>query len=219
MVSLRRAYCVVADSPPEAFVAQAKAKPTPCEFADSKIWNVYQGKADAILCLRPADKKGLEIPLMHKAFCDFIRDFHEPCLDAQTAKYLTLANDLCQVMPSAFPSELARRNAFEDIFVSLDKDLVSHVELPLPATVSALNVNESGAGPDVAKMIQYAGRSVVLMLEEFKNDEGDAYMQICRAYEVLCAGPMGERLVKFGNPVFLLCILGMYQMVIPNNTF
>ena len=36
-------------------------------------------------------------------------------------------------------------------------------------------------------------------------------MQICRSYEVLCGDPKFEHLVRFGNPMFLLCVLGMCQ--------
>jgi len=180
---------------------------------------VYQEKANAILCLRPAHQNGWPIPLMHKAFCDFTRHFHEPCLDGDTADYLIMAGHLCRTMPSAFDSEAARRNAFELIFCSLDKGLTQHLEYPLSANVSVSQVKESGARPDVAKTISYEGGSLVLMLEEFKNEEGDAYMQLCRAYEVFCGDPKVERLVTFGNPVFLLCVLGMFQAFIPNHTF
>lgn len=205
MVSVRRVYCVVADSPSEALVAQARVKPPPCEFADSNIWGVYQEKANPILCLRPAAKRGLPIPLMHKAFCDFARDFRQPCLDEQTEEYLAVANKLCQEMPSAFKTELARRKAFEKIFVSLDNSLIPIPEYSISEDVSDLNVKESGA-----KLIWHGMGTLVLMLEEFKNADGDAYMQICRVYEDLCADPEVKRLVEFGNPVFLLCIHGMY---------
>jgi len=148
---------------------------------------------------------------MHRAFCDFTRHFHEPCLDTDTANYLIMAGKLCQEMPSAFESEAHRRAAFEDIFLSLDKDLTQHLEYPLSGQVSIAQVKESGARPDVAKTISYEGGALVLMLEVFKNEVGDTYMQICRAYEVLCGDPKVERLVKFGNPVFLLCVVGMYH--------
>jgi hypothetical protein len=37
---------------------------------------------------------------------------------------------------------------------------------------------ESGARPDVAKTIPYKGGALVLMLEEFKNEDGDT---ICKS--------------------------------------
>ena len=203
----------------KALVDQAQAKPAPCDFADSKIWRVYQEQPNPILCLRPARLTGWPIPLMHKAFCDFTRDFHEPCLDEYTIDYLAMAGELCQSMPSAFDSEVQRRDTFERIFLSLDKGLTQHLEYPLSGQVSTAQVKASGAGPDVAKTIPYEGGGLVLMLEEFKMEDGDAYMQICRAYEVLCGDPKVERLVKFGNPVFLLCVVGMYQAFIPNHSF
>ena len=216
-VRLGRAYCVVADSRSEALVAQAQVKPTPTDFADSKIWGVYQEKANAIICLRPAHTKGLPIPIMHKVFCDFTRHLHEPTLDKHTVKYLTMADELCQKMPSAFESATARRVAFEAIFSSLDQDSTQH-EYPLMTNVSISNVKESGA-MFVAKAIPYKGDYLVLMLEGFENEDedgdGDIYMQICRAYEVLCEDPKVEPF----NPVFLLCILGMYQTFNSNNTF
>ena len=124
MVSLRRAYCVIADSRSEALKAQALAKPAPCDFADNRIWQVYQAKDDAILCLRPADKRGLPIALMHKTFCDFTHHFRQPSLDEHIATYLPMADKLCQTMPSAFDSEVARQDAFESIFSLLHTGLV-----------------------------------------------------------------------------------------------
>ena len=78
-------------------------------------------------------------------------------------------------------------------------------------------VEESGAGANVARSIPWEGGALVLMLAEFKNEVGDSYMQICRSYEVLCGDPKVKLLVEFGNPMFLLCILGMYQTFIPNH--
>ena len=219
-VSLTHArICVVPNSRSEDLAAQTAAKPCPKDFADSKEWSVCQQKFNAILCLRPADKKGLPIPLMHAAFCEFTRHFYQPRLDEHTAEYLLMADNLCEAMPSAFSTEGARRDAFETIFRSLDKDLTQHTEYPLSASVSVSRVKETGGRPDVAKTISYDGGNLVLLLEEFNLGDGDVYMQICRAYEVLCGGAKVEHLVKFGNPIFLLCVLGVHQMFIPNNTF
>ena len=219
MVSLSRVYCIVADSQSEALVTQAQAKPSPSEFADSEIWRVCQERPNPIFCLRPANKQGLPIPLMHKVFCDFTRHFHQPALDEHTADYLLMADKLCEEMPSAFDSEDARRLAFETIFQSLDRGLTQHLEYHLSASASSLMANESGARPDVAKTIPYQGGALVLMLEGFRNEDGDTYMQICRRYEVLCEDPKVEPLVKFGNPVFLVCILGMSWPFTPDHTF
>lgn len=196
----------------EALVDQARSKPSPSEFADHEQWPVYQQRPDAILCLRPADKKGLPIPLMHVAFCNFTRHFHEPILDEHTPKYLTMADKLCQTMPSAFESEGDRRDAFKSIFLSLGKDLRQNTEFSLSVKVSA--AEESGTRPDVANTIGHEGGHLVLLLGEFEVEStGDIYMQTCRSYEVLCEEPKNERLLRFGNPVFLLCVLGPYLMV------
>lgn len=158
------------------------------------------------------------MPLMHKAFCDFTRYLHEPCLDEHTPEYIIMADKLCGEMPSAFDSDIARRDAFEAIFLSLDRDLRPHLGYHLSAGGSISHSEESDPEPDVVKTIKGRG-SLVLMLEVFKNEGGDAYMQICRAYEVLCEDPKVEPLLKFGNPVFLLCIIGMHQTFIPIHTF
>ncbi|PVG00116.1 hypothetical protein CPB86DRAFT_782982 [Serendipita vermifera] len=157
-------------------------------------------------------QKGLPIHLMHAAFCNFTRHFHEPPLDENTTKYLTIANELCQVMPSAFDSENARRETFERYFAPIDKDLKPHIEFFLSPKVST--VTESGGRVDVAKTIDYKGGHLTVLLEEFKVEStGDAYMQICRSYEVLCEEEKNKHLLKFGNPMFLLCVLGPYIMV------
>jgi hypothetical protein len=215
----RHTYCVVTDSRSEDLVARAQAKPSPRDFAVSSVWRVYQEKADAILCRRPADRRGWPVPLMHMAFCDFYRHFHEPCLDKRIVKYLVMADKLCQIMPSSFSSEPARRDAFERIFRSLDEGLTPHVECHLSVDNSFSRVREPGGRSDMAKTIPYKRGALVLMLEEFKNEAGDAYMQICRAYEILCGDPKVEHLVKCGNPVFLLCVIGMCRTFITNHTF
>jgi hypothetical protein len=148
---------------------------------------------------------------MHAAFCNFAHYFHEPLLDEHTTEYLKMADRLCEVMPSAFDSERHRLDVFERIFYLPDAVLRQHIEFSLSAEVSTAKV---------AKIIDCEGGSLVLLLEEFKMEStGDVYMQICRSYEVLCGEANNERLLKFGNPVFLLCVFGRPEMSIPNSTF
>jgi hypothetical protein len=213
-VSLRHVYCLVADSQHEALVAQARVKPTPSDFVKNQAWKRYQQRDDAILCLRPGDRRGWPIPLLHKSFCDFTRHFLEPNLNTNTTKYLVMAGKLCDSMPSAFDSQVHRRDAFEAIFHSLDQSLMRHDEYHLSASPSDSTVKQSGGRPNVVRPIPWKGAGLVLLLEEFKNEVGDSYMQICRSYEVLCEDPKAEQLVKFGNPMFLLCVQGMYQTFI-----
>jgi hypothetical protein len=178
-------------------------------FAESEQWRVFQERQDAILCLRPAKNRGLPIPLMHMAFCNFMRCFHEPLADEE---YLTMANKLCDVMPSAFNSEDERLKAFEEIFYS-DASLRQHREYSLLAKPST--VRESGGRVDVAKSIDFGKSHLVLLLQEFKNEIGNPYMQSCRTYEVLCGDEKNQPLLEFGNPAFLLCVLGKSRNVDP----
>ena len=122
-----------------------------------------------------------------------------------------MADRLCTEMPSTFNDETDRQGAFESIFRSLDKNLTAHREYHAPRIGTSSTVKESGAKQDVTKSIPWNGGSLVLMLEEFKNEGGNAYMQVSRSYEVLCGSPAVNPLVEFGNPMFLLCIMGMYQ--------
>jgi hypothetical protein len=149
---------------------------------------------------------------MHAAFRVFTRQFHEPLLDEDTALYLNMANRLCEAMPAAFDSERHRRDAFEEIFCLPGVGLTQHTE----SSLSVSTPTESGAGLDVAKTIPVEGGHLLLLLEGFRGEPlGDGYMQICRAYEVLCGEAKNKRLLKFGNPAFLLCVLGRYQIVDP----
>ncbi len=129
-----------------------------------------------------------------------------------------MAGKLCDEMPSAFGSEILRRDAFETIFYSLDESLTRHDEYQVSANASDSTVKESGARPHVAKSIPGERGPLFLLLEEFKNEDRDSYMQLCRSYEVHCGDAKIERLVKFGNPMFLVCIQGMYQTFIPDHT-
>jgi hypothetical protein len=137
---------------------------------------------------------------MHTAFCSFLRYFHEPFPDEE---YLTMANKLCEVMPSAFDSEHHRLVAFEEIFYS-DADLRQHIESAKISTAT-----ESGGRVD------FGNGHLVLLLQEFKNEIGDPYMQSCRTYEVLCGEEKNRHLLEFGNPAFLLCVLGKSRNVDP----
>jgi hypothetical protein len=149
---------------------------------------------------------------MHAAFLYFTRHFHEPLLDEHTSRYVSIADKLCEEMPSSFDSENDRRASFKKFFGSLD---VGHIELFLSAKVST--AEESVARFNVAKtIVDCEGDHLVLLLEEFKLESTeDVYMQICRSYEVLCGEEKNERLLKFGYPVFLLCVLGRYRNVDP----
>ena len=123
-----------------------------------------------------------------------------------------MANKLCDVMPSAFDSEADRRSAFEKIFTGLTPGLTQHIELQLETSTAT----ESGARIDAGKSIPFEGGNLLALLEEFKGESlGEVYMQICRAYEVYCEEAKNESLLKFGNPAFLLCVLGRYQSVDP----
>ena len=159
---------------------------------------------------------------MNTAFCDFARLFHDPLLDEHTPEYLNMASKLCGDMPSAFKNEHHRRKHFEKIFLSLDPELntpVEHTISPEDSTATDSEVMDSGARANAVKAIDFQGGSLVLLLQEFKVEStGDVYMQICREYEVLCGEEKNECLLEFGNPVFLLCILGKSWLSIPNNT-
>ncbi|CAG8667674.1 15633_t:CDS:2, partial [Acaulospora colombiana] len=193
-----------------ALADQIRAKPAPNKFADSKEWRNFQWRHDAILCRRPADKRGLPIPLMHTAFCKFVHRFYEPLEDDHTSKYLSIADKLCQAMPSAFDTESHRQRIFEEIFYPLDKGLTPRPDFTLEARPST--VLESAGQVDMAKTTVYKGGELVLMLEEFKLEcTGDAYMQNCRSYEVLCGEAKNQQLVNFGYPIFLLCVLGIIE--------
>ncbi|CAG8744996.1 5850_t:CDS:2, partial [Acaulospora colombiana] len=75
--------------------------------------------------------------------------------DEFTSKYLSIANKLCQAMPSAFDSEAHRRKVFEEIFSSLDEKLRPRQEFSLEAKPST--VLESAGQVDMAKTIGCKG--------------------------------------------------------------
>jgi hypothetical protein len=94
-----------------------------------------------------------------------------------------MADNLCQKMPSHFNSEVARRAAFEKIIHPLDQKLESREWFILSAKNSTANGSTSKLG--AVKTIKYEGGHLVLLLEGFEVESTeDAYMQICRAYEV-----------------------------------
>lgn len=185
-------------------------KPTPVDFADHNKWRIYQELPQAILCLRPADKRGLPITLMHRAFCDFYSDFHDPPLDKHTHKYISIASKLCEKMPGAFDSARERQDAFEAIFAPLYRDLGLEKRSEFSIQPKFSSAKESSAS--VAKGINTKeGGDLILLLEVFKLEPTeDVYMEVCRTFEVYVEDKKNTSLLKFGTPMFLLCILGLY---------
>lgn len=96
----------------------------------------------------------------------------------------------------------------------------NHVQLdtmkPLASSLSqqrsVSTANEFNIRDDVNKDTGYRGPYLFSLLKGVEAElAGNVYMQICRSYEVLCEDAEVAGLFKFGNPMFLPCIFGMYQ--------
>jgi hypothetical protein len=84
--------------------------PSASEYAKPKIWPQWQQRSTAILNLRPSDKQGLPLSILHPVFARFrVTVQQEP----RTGIALHTAYNLCIEMANSFENEKARREEFE----------------------------------------------------------------------------------------------------------
>lgn len=174
------------------------AKPAPHEFAQPSIWSEWQKKPGAILCLRPSDKQGLSLSVLHDVFRNFPLMANRPLPQTdEGARFLKMATHLFDLMGNRFEDDGQRGKAFQ---TCLGGTFTWRAERP--RTVHVLSELRTGA------CIMEEGVLSVIREDKAEIGEGDdAYMQACRAYQIYAksldsTGPI----FREGAPTFIVTI-------------
>ena len=197
--------------------------PAPSEYGKSAHWLRHQGQPTAVLCLRPPEKQGLPLLILHDVFRQFVLDLDPKRFGnlaglSEVSAAKSVADSLCAVMGRPFESEATRRSTFESQTKSLfpnsweqECSVSSKFEAHKGKIDSCFSVN-----------------GVVCIMREDKAEpgqgNGDAYIQLSRGYqmyvtmigEISQVDLIGEdnpdnlerRLLLHGAPTFLVCVIG-----------
>ncbi|KIM29561.1 hypothetical protein M408DRAFT_22895 [Serendipita vermifera MAFF 305830] len=113
----------------------------PSTFANGKEWPAQQRRPGAMLCLRPVDKRGLLIYLLHRAFLVFRTQRLQPLPDGPKAvEAMRAAIILCSTMGNAFSNKDARSLAFSNAVEDLFSDWQPQVKLSITDGTVAVTI-------------------------------------------------------------------------------
>ena len=159
-----------------------------------------------MLCMRPVKCRGLPIFLLHDVFATYIslsKKALPPTQDARNA--LQAARELCGTMGNHFDDEVTRRGAF----LRAIRPLFWQWTMPNEVT-------SQGATASTWIDTTISVNGTAMMLTEVKNGKnGDAYMQGCRAYEVITETltETNSIFLSRGAPTFIACLNGSSRII------
>ncbi len=168
----------------------------PSSFCKSSGWVRQQHGPAFINCLRPIERSGLPLNLLHPLFAEFtaLIEGAPDYTDYNIIFAERAATVLCQEMPQAFDSEETRLEKFRDIVSPLFKDVV---------ILDGIKIGSANADRGIR---EYNG---LILVGEGRNEPGegagDPYMQIAASYD---AWARLEDNPQTGSPCFLFCVDG-----------
>lgn len=195
------------------------AQPPPSKFGVPKIAEVCQRGQRPIHCLRPRNRRGVPLTMLHDVFLSFARDAGREPGTAETFahdaawtadvfnKAQTAAEELCWRMGDFYKTEAQRRDRFNKTTNAL---FTWHTEYEM-TTKSELH----GGKIDTCS---YTPSGQMLVIGEVELESGstpaDAYLQACRVYQILVSKlrDQGSPLVAEGIPAFILTLVGKCSM-------
>jgi len=193
-----------------ALLKAANAPPPPSLYAQHPVWGEWQQKETAILCLRPSDKQGLSLSVLHDIFRQFqVHARTSISSDGpHAAAAIRAAFCLCEQMGDSFVNEKARTKAFDSCVKSLFPESVWHHQRLMEAET------ESYFGYFDAS---YWSEGILRIVREDKiepGDGGDSYMQTARDYQLYISSLREKRdpFLMQGAPTFLLCVFGILPL-------
>ncbi len=169
---------------------------SPSSFSKSSGWTHQQNRPAFINCLRPVERSGLPLNLLHPLFAKFLT-LIEGAPDSTDSNFILaqqVAARLCQEMPEAFDSEEARLKTFRRIVLPLFKDVGVFGRIQIGSGATDLGIRTSYG---------------VILLGEGKNEPGggagDPYMQVAASYD---AWARIDDNPQTGSPCFVICVDG-----------
>jgi hypothetical protein len=174
--------------------------PSASEYAKPKIWSAWQQKSTAILNLRPSDKQGLPLAILHPIFTRFRVTVQQQPL---TAVALRIAYNLCIEMANSFKDEKARRDAFETCIKPFFRGYKFEHEIIVESTFERHDSR-------VDLLISLNEHPVLGGENKNEFTTGDAYMKISRVYQTWINHLKDENpaMLPHGAPMILTCLMG-----------
>jgi hypothetical protein len=170
----------------------------PSGFASN--WALQQQGPAAIDCLRPTDRIGLPISLLHPAFAKFLSIIDQPIpYDREAAAITNVAHQLCSTMSHEFTGDNTRLTALLDQFEPV---FFKH-GVPRPVKVTF------GTGTPAGSMLMPNG-SVKTIVEEKPEPgrSGDVYMQSARSFDLVARTRPADEQEKTGCAAFVISLDG-----------
>ncbi|PVG02992.1 hypothetical protein CPB86DRAFT_696255 [Serendipita vermifera] len=171
----------------------------PSKFAKSSGWVTVQHGPAGIDCMRPPERTGLPIALLHSVFANFIHVINQPMPSKIefTDAYKT-AWQLCQTMPHHFKDEKQRKTSFEETI-----SLFLYNEFP-EFTQKRLGQAE----PDGLMLAPDGSVVCIMEIKHEPGSAGDVYMQSSCSYDAIARQNSKDEKGKLGHPALILCIDG-----------
>jgi hypothetical protein len=158
---------------PIAALQEVYEPQAPSAFAKSAGWILTQSGPAAIDCLRPADRIGLPISLLHPAFATFtaLLDQPMPLEDENAIKAMKIASELCITMAGHFKNETERKDS-----------LFATVRPLFPNKAFSMTTFDK-ATPDGVLMSPNGSVEVVAEVKNEPGAAGDVQMQAARSFD------------------------------------
>jgi hypothetical protein len=158
---------------PIATLREVYEPQAPSAFAKLAGWILTQSGPAAIDCLRPPDRIGLPVSLLHPAFATFtaLLDQPMPLEDENAIKATRIASELCITMAGHFKTETDRKNS---LFTTV-KPLFPNK----PFSVTTFD----NATPAGVLMRSNGSVEVVVEVKNEPGTAGDAQMQVARSFD------------------------------------
>jgi hypothetical protein len=175
--------------------------PSPSLFALKSHWAPAQKSPNAILCLRPSEKRGLPLITLHEAFLFFVNESKKP-LPATESAALEAAYHLCREMAEPDESDLERRSLFNRVLGAfiLKNDWKPEIKF--------------GSEPGLCGRIGGADSDYAILREDKAELDtgGDSYMKIARGFHAFVAWSRSQHSDhgKPGVAKFLLTLTGSF---------
>ncbi|KAG8817439.1 hypothetical protein FRC17_011233 [Serendipita sp. 399] len=187
-------------------VLTKQAMPTPSAFGKRNVWPKAQEGPDAILCLRPPDKQGLPLILLHSAFLTFVNELDRP-LSPADAPVLKISRELCKEMAKPYDEDTnSRTDAFNEAI------------RPVFPTYDWLFEFSLGSQPGSSGKLDGAlsdFRILRVDKAELGSNTSDPYMQLARGFQAFIKWKQasGSNQGAPGTAKFLLIIVGPMLIV------
>lgn len=170
----------------------------PSTFATASGWVPAQLGPYAIDCLRPPERCGLSIVILHPAFAKLTAIVEQPIPDGpEYVSAAKLAAELCQEMPKYFDNEEKRAETFQTMVASFFSEF---------NPIQSVGFGKYRPGASISN----ASGSTVLIIE-YKNEPGhlgNVHMQASRSFDAMARSRPIEDQNESGCPAFVVCIDG-----------